>query len=203
MTVQRDTPRRGRKPGLTREQIIDAALALADQEGLAAFSLRKLAAELGVTPMALYSYFQDKDALLDAMVGQALGTLTPGPQADSPFPARLEQTLLELKDVLVAHPAIAQLLTQHYVDDRQLDQFRDRMLVLVGEAGLDRTQTANVLRVMTSYVLGFAIVTETRQAGTDPLLRADNPAAFQLGVRMLLTSLTDPELFPARERTER
>ncbi|WP_330457739.1 TetR/AcrR family transcriptional regulator [Streptomyces sp. NBC_00820] len=60
-----------------REEILDAALALADERGLEAVSMRALAERVGVTPMALYRHVADKAALLDAMVGRLLGALLP------------------------------------------------------------------------------------------------------------------------------
>ncbi|WP_249024638.1 TetR/AcrR family transcriptional regulator, partial [Couchioplanes caeruleus] len=60
--------RRGRRKGLTLTQVVDAAIALADAEGLDAVSMRRVAQELGVVPMTLYTYVPDKAALLDLML---------------------------------------------------------------------------------------------------------------------------------------
>ena len=60
--------RRGRKKGLTVAQVVDAAIVLADAEGLDAVSMRRVAQELGVVPMTLYTYVPDKAALLDLML---------------------------------------------------------------------------------------------------------------------------------------
>jgi len=58
-----------------RRQILDAALAIADEEGLEAVSMRAVAARVGVSPMALYPHVGSKEALLDGMVGRLLGEL--------------------------------------------------------------------------------------------------------------------------------
>ncbi|WP_306214168.1 TetR/AcrR family transcriptional regulator [Actinoplanes sp. RD1] len=60
--------RRGRKPGLTVGRVVGTAIALADAEGLDAVSMRRVAQELGVVPMTLYTYVPDKAALLDLML---------------------------------------------------------------------------------------------------------------------------------------
>ena len=66
---------RQQRPGLSRERIIDAALGVAGEVGVDRLSVRKVAASLGVTPMALYKYFNNKDELLafafDAFVARA------------------------------------------------------------------------------------------------------------------------------------
>jgi AcrR family transcriptional regulator len=54
---------------LSRERILETALAVVEADGLEALSMRRLAQELDVWPMSLYRYFQDKDALLDALAG--------------------------------------------------------------------------------------------------------------------------------------
>src|SRR3954447_13952609 len=98
MTVS--TRPRGRPKKVTREEIADAALALLDTEGLDAVSFRRVAGELGVSHMTLYSYLDSKEALLDAMVGRALEvpelTNPQGEWADS-----LREVLVEIHDALV------------------------------------------------------------------------------------------------------
>jgi len=61
-----------------RRQILDAALAIADEDGLDAVSMRSVAARVGVSPMALYPYVGSKAALLDGLVGRLLGELSTG-----------------------------------------------------------------------------------------------------------------------------
>jgi AcrR family transcriptional regulator len=70
---ERAKPTRGPKPALTLEQIADAAIAIADAEGLAAVSMQRVAADLGYTKMSLYRYLPGKAELVAAMVERALG----------------------------------------------------------------------------------------------------------------------------------
>src|ERR1700742_2649804 len=77
----RAKPTRGPKPALTLEQIADAAIAIADAEGLAAVSMQRVAADLGYTKMSLYRYLPGKAELVAAMLERALGeppALPPG-----------------------------------------------------------------------------------------------------------------------------
>jgi AcrR family transcriptional regulator len=68
-----DRPAKGPKPGLTLDRIIEAAIRIADTEGLGSVSMSKVAAEVGVTAMALYRYVGNKGELLALMVDAALG----------------------------------------------------------------------------------------------------------------------------------
>jgi AcrR family transcriptional regulator len=70
---ERSRPTRGPKPALTREQIADTAIAIADAEGLDAVSMQRVAADLGYTKMSLYRYLPGKAELVAAMVERALG----------------------------------------------------------------------------------------------------------------------------------
>jgi AcrR family transcriptional regulator len=62
---------------LSKERVLGAAVALADAQGVEGLSMRKLAQELGVVPMALYKHVANKDELLDAMVDVVVGEIDP------------------------------------------------------------------------------------------------------------------------------
>src|SRR5690625_2504267 len=66
-------PRRGPKPRVTGEQVIAAAIAIADAEGIDAVSMRSVAERLGLTAMSLYGYVPSKAVLVDTMVDRILG----------------------------------------------------------------------------------------------------------------------------------
>ncbi|WP_214402849.1 TetR/AcrR family transcriptional regulator [Pseudonocardia lacus] len=74
-----DEPTRGPKPALTRERIVETAIAIADQEGVGALSMRRIAAALNVGAMSLYRYVPGKDELIDLMVDHSYGE---GPALD-------------------------------------------------------------------------------------------------------------------------
>lgn len=73
----RGRPKRGPKPRLTAEQIVRTAVEVADGAGLDALSIRRIADELGVSPMSIYTYVPGKAELIDVMVDRAFGELTP------------------------------------------------------------------------------------------------------------------------------
>jgi AcrR family transcriptional regulator len=101
---------RSRRGQLDRDRIVDAALALGDKEGLEAVTFRRLATELGVSPMALYRHLRSKDELLDAIADRALEAVGAAP-AKGRWADRLGAQLRAHRAVLIQHPAALDVLT--------------------------------------------------------------------------------------------
>jgi AcrR family transcriptional regulator len=93
---------------LSRDRILEAALRLAERDGLDALSMRRLAQELDVWPMSIYRYFQDKEALLDAL-GEAAAARIQAPSGSGPWRARLSRLLTQAREVFATHPAGSRL----------------------------------------------------------------------------------------------
>src|SRR5918998_4360722 len=90
---------------IDRAAVLDATLALADEEGLAAVSMRAVAARLGVTPMALYRHVGDKSQLLDGLVEQLLLEL-PLPDGTLPWQERLDALAAATRAPARRHPRV-------------------------------------------------------------------------------------------------
>lgn len=178
---------RGRKPRFTRAQVIDTAIELIAVAGVRGFNMRSLAADLGLSPMGLYRYFPDKDELLDAMVARALEPVASGPAGPGPWQRRLERAMREMFDLLVANPGLAELSASRFPGP-QLDEFRARLYVTLAGAGLGPERERDVLRALTSYVLGFAIVVPARASGPPGRAEAES---FEFGLGLLMESLAD------------
>lgn len=118
------------RPGLTREVVLDKAVALADAEGLEAVTIRRLAGRLGVTPMALYWHFRIKEDLLAALGDRVLDSVQV-PAASEDWHGDLRAALLALVAAMRPHPQLVAL-----VPDR----------LLVHPAGLALSET--VLRCL-------------------------------------------------------
>lgn len=103
---------RNDRPALTRETVVEAALARADAEGLDALSFRRLAADLGVTPMALYRYVSSKEELLAAMGELAYSEFELSRAQVTAWQEGLRELARAYRQLLVRHPAIAELERQ-------------------------------------------------------------------------------------------
>ena len=97
---------------LTKSAVVDRALQLADSVGLDALTIRKLATELGVTPMALYWHFRSKEELLTGLVERVWSEIDPDVDRSAPWPDQLRTMFESLLAVLRAHPAASKLLLE-------------------------------------------------------------------------------------------
>src|ERR1700720_3599268 len=98
---------------LSKRAVVDRALKLADADGLDALTVRKLAQDLGVTPMALYWHFRSKDELLEGVAERVWSEIDMKVDPSAPWPAQLRGLLESLVGVLRAHPSAPQLLLEH------------------------------------------------------------------------------------------
>jgi AcrR family transcriptional regulator len=106
---------------LSRTTVAEHALKLADTEGLGATTIRRLAQDLGVTPMALYWHFKNKDELLLGMVDHVLSGVRSAREPDDPWLDQLRAMVETLVDVMRAHPCLPELLQS--VDKQQTTSF--------------------------------------------------------------------------------
>ena len=96
--------RRSGQTPLTRERILATALRLADASGLDALSMRRLATELGVDPMAIYHYLPSKDALLTGLVERVFAELRLPANPGGDWRARVRDWARAYHDLTLAHP---------------------------------------------------------------------------------------------------
>jgi AcrR family transcriptional regulator len=172
---------RGRPKKATLEEIADAALGLLDAEGLEAVSFRRVAAELGVSHMTLYSYLDSKEALLDVVVGRAL-QVPELAHPHGPWRESLREVLIEIHDALVARPGIAELILTQSLDGPWMSAIRERLLGLLRPNGFTRAQAIDAISVLVNYVLGTALVEASRGSGA-------SAKAFGMGLDLLVDGL--------------
>lgn len=96
-----------RNAGLDVPGIVKAALAIADRDGLSKLTMRRLSAELGVTPMAIYHHVNGKDELLDLVIDESIGQVYLDEGSDTPEAAMLDW-FVRLHELLTDHPSLAQ-----------------------------------------------------------------------------------------------
>jgi AcrR family transcriptional regulator len=179
------TSKRGPKPSISREQLIESGLDLINAEGFGALNLRALAKRLGISAMTPYGYFKDKAELLAAMVDHALAPL--GAPADDglSWDAELEQRMRGFHEAFDAHPGILDLLMAH-PETQQLDAFRVELMERLQLAGLSEQQAGDALRALTAYVIGYAAINRLRRTPSSSRHSAD---PFERGLELMMSSL--------------
>ena len=183
----REGPRRRPKPTLNREVVIEAALDLIDSEGLAALNLRKLAGRMGISAMTPYHYFEDKADLLAAMVGYAMAPLASDLDPNLCWDKQIDAAMRDLHGTLMRHPGVVELVIAES-DTLRLDEFRQSLITTLQNAGLSRGRSADVLRSLTSYILGYTLLGRLRPQQPS---RTAPPDSFDLGLEMMMRSLRE------------
>jgi AcrR family transcriptional regulator len=148
---------RGPQRRLSQRQFTDAALRLADKEGLAALNVRRLAASLEMSPNSLYTYFENKRTLLDEMFGQAMATLPLQDVAGGEPRAEITAAFRALYEAMSRHPSSVQLMLDG-VGSPQADVARERFHGILDRAGMSPAQRVRAINLLTGLVLGSVIV---------------------------------------------
>jgi AcrR family transcriptional regulator len=153
-----DSPGHGAaRPRLTREKVLRAALEFVDANGLAALSMHKLGAELGVQGMSLYSHVASKHALLDGIVEAMAWEAAMPPAGGADWRAALRHLAREIRGMILRHPAAAPLLVSRPVmPTRRLEQV-DAYVRLLMRAGFTENRALDVLRTVYVYAHGYAL----------------------------------------------
>ncbi|GAA2902180.1 TetR/AcrR family transcriptional regulator [Nonomuraea rubra] len=153
-------------------EILDAALAIADERGLDALSMRAVAERVGVTPMALYGYFRNKDELLDGLVGRLLAELAPAGPGGS-WQERLTAVAQATRRVAREHPSVFPLLLFRSSVTPDGVRVVDAIYQALLEAGVPEAEVPRVERLVSTFVLGFAVSeVNGRFSGTSNASRA-------------------------------
>jgi len=172
---------------LSREAVADGALALADAEGLEAVTIRRLAQELGVTPMALYWHFKNKDELLTGVAGRVWGKVdTTRDRTLSPL-EQFRNLLTSFLEVLRAHRAAVPLLTTPgQTPPEESFPITELALEILDALGFPPDQAAAIcihaLRTVTGLVAG-------EPGGTDPQVSAEEAREEMRRKRIVLETL--------------
>jgi len=150
-------PSRGPKPGLTLDQIVTTAIAIADADGLPALSMRRVATELGVGTMSLYRYVPGKAELLDLMLDQVSG---PGDTAERAaglgWRALMDLVAHCTWDLYVKHPWLLQINWARPVLGPNSLAGVELVQRGLGGLGLSDQERVMVMFVVDSFVIGAA-----------------------------------------------
>ncbi|HEX8939794.1 MAG TPA: TetR/AcrR family transcriptional regulator [Candidatus Limnocylindrales bacterium] len=183
----------GGRRGLTRDAVVARALEIGTAEGLEAVSLRRLAQELGVTPMALYRHVQDKQDLINAMTEAVLEGLdtTVGSRPEMTWTERWRLAVDNYKEQIDARPLALPLSIAYSGDGpRSFWKVLEDLLDILLDAGFGRRQAIRLIRVISNLLAGYLLLFQ--QSGTQDAARLDAHQIDLLRRRFALTQLSLP-----------
>ncbi|MEW2385180.1 TetR/AcrR family transcriptional regulator C-terminal domain-containing protein [Micromonospora sp. NPDC047707] len=168
-----------RRTPLSRDRILHAAVALADEAGIESLSMRNLAQDLGVVPMALYKHVANKDELLDGMIDVVVGEIDPlVPDADWKHTVR--RRILSARQALRRHPWAPLAIESRNMATPAILAYLDSMVGTFRAGGFSADLTHHVMHAMGSRILGFSqeLFDAARDAGRSGTTNPDPPAAL-------------------------
>jgi len=215
--------RLARRP-LSRDLILDAAVALIERDGPGGLTMRRLGAKLGVEGMAIYHHFDGRDELLAAIGDRLLEPLNELELGDD-WKDACRRFAIRLRDTALAQPAAFQLLGLQPFDTAASLRPVERLLSVLIVWGFDPAAALAVYRAVVSFARGYALaeasgftVDAARPAGrrrlaslpvsefpilagrASELVKLDADAAYDLGLEALLRGLVDPATVAQRVR---
>jgi AcrR family transcriptional regulator len=153
MTTDTELEEEARTP-LSKGRILRAAVELADRDGLGSLSMRRLAEELDVVPMALYRHVANKDELLSALVDTAMGEIDP-PETGLDWKEAMRRRILSARRMLLRHPWAARVIESRTDPTPSMIAYYDGMIGLFLAGGFSIELTHHALHTMGSRLLGF------------------------------------------------
>ncbi|MEU7224964.1 TetR/AcrR family transcriptional regulator [Streptomyces chrestomyceticus] len=146
--------------GLDLDKIVAATVRLLDAEGLAKFSMRRLAAELGVTAMSVYWYVDTKDDLLELAMDAVAGELHLPDESDEQADWRdqLRHLAFEYRKLLLAHTWLPKLLGEYLNFGPRSMAFSNATLRVMARSGLSKESTSGALAAVYQFVYGFCSI---------------------------------------------
>jgi AcrR family transcriptional regulator len=143
-----------RRVQLTRQRVMEAAIELADRDGVESISMRKLAQQLHVEPMSLYTHVRNKDDLLDAMVDAVIGQI-PMSAGGGDWRTSLRQLALAARAVVLRHPWAPRAIETRTAPGPAALGYVNAVIGILREGGFSIAQAHHALHILGSRLLGF------------------------------------------------
>ncbi|MEV4655919.1 TetR/AcrR family transcriptional regulator C-terminal domain-containing protein [Micromonospora sp. NPDC049301] len=176
MAEQAETLRRA---PLSRDRVLHAAVALADEAGIESLSMRNLAQDLGVVPMALYKHVANKDELLNGMIDVVVGEIDP-PEPDAGWKQVVRRRILSARQVLLRHPWAPLAIESRNMATPAILAYLDSMIGTFRAGGFSVDLAHHVMHAMGSRILGFSqeLFDPSRRAGRSGTTEPEPPSAL-------------------------
>jgi AcrR family transcriptional regulator len=165
-----------RREPLSRERVLRAAVALADQAGIGSLTMRRLGQELGVEAMSLYKHVKNKDDLLDGIVDLVVGDIDV-PPTGTPWKAAMRHRAISAHELMLAHPWAALQVMSRFNIGPGMTRYLDATLGRLREGGFSIDGALDAWHTLDSHIYGFTLqelglpfdVEETQQVSADVL----------------------------------
>src|SRR5262245_30635261 len=157
---------------LTKERVLRAAIAVADRVGVDGLSMRKVAQELDVVPMALYRHVANKDEMLDGMLDVVVGEIDP-PPADTEWKTAIRERILSARRALLRHPWASRVIESRSDPGPAMLAYMDSMIGLFRAGGFSMDLTHHAMHAMGSRILGFSQELYEDDADVDPAVEQE------------------------------
>jgi AcrR family transcriptional regulator len=144
------------RPPLTKERILQAAVDVADRDGLEALTMRRLGSELGVEAMSLYKHVANKDAILDGIVELVVGEIEI-PSEEANWKKAMRRRAISAREVLSRHSWAIGLLEARGSTGPTVLRYMDTILGNLRSAGFSVENAAHAFWLLDSYVYGHVI----------------------------------------------
>ena len=149
--------RKGARARLTRDVVIGASIALADERGVELLSMRKIAEALGVEAMSLYNHVTSKDDLLDGMVDAVIGEVAV-PEIGGDWKAELRRRAVSAHDMLLRHPWASMLIVSRINVGPNMLRYVDATVGCLMAAGFSHAETDHAWNALDSHIYGFTLL---------------------------------------------
>lgn len=173
-------PRRGRRPSVSRDQVLASALHLVEADGLAALTMRDLARELGVAVGTVYAAAGSKEDILQGLADTVLGNLAELPVTGLPWRDALVALFSEWHRLMLDHPAIAQLSVLEPLVGPGISAGQDAIFTIIHAAGFDQAEAITLFTTLSSYTAGYTLCQIARPTSPGP--RDRNGRRIEIGL---------------------
>lgn len=140
---------------LNREGIVSSAIELADRDGLAGLSMRRLAQELGVDAMSIYYHLRDKDTLLAAMTDAVVAAIE-YEDSTGPWTVRMKNLIMAARATMLHHPWAARVLESRDTPTPAVLAHIERVLAILRSGGCSLDLAHHAIHLFGSRILGFS-----------------------------------------------
>ena len=199
----------GRRGSLDRSRILAAALAIIDRDGFDALTMRALASELGVAPMAAYRHFENKGRLVDALLDEVAAGL-PIPPPGRSWRDTATEAATGVRDSLLQHPGLVEAVVARPSLGRSAVLLTEAVYAPLRAAGFDDRTVEHAANLVFMYVLGFVAFEAPRRlaaVSVDPAVHVDQDSLAEIYGRIDPAEIPNtvaigptPELFIADEQ---